>query len=116
MYDLGFPTKILSSLFYIAKRSKVIKPKHKIEIPQTVYITDEPVEWFFTDKEGYLKKKKRLNVNADNIYKAFCKKELKNGIVAQLIYLKGRRVINDGEDPAYVVEYLNKKKLSKSYF
>lgn len=114
MNEFQFPKNILTSLFYMIKRSRKVKPRHGIQIPHTIHITDEPVEWFFTNKEGYLKKKYRLNVNVDNIYKEFCRKQLKNGVVAKLIYLKKNHLKNEkDEEPPYVVEYFDKFQLSK---
>jgi hypothetical protein len=55
----------------------------RIKIPSTVFIKGEsPYNWFFSNSENILKRKKRENLNMQEIYKEFCYNRLDTDIVA----------------------------------
>lgn len=59
-----------------------------IRIPDTVYIDDEPTEWYFTSKDGKIRKKLRENITKKNIFNHFLKKSRESDIIATFISTK----------------------------
>ena len=48
-----------------------------------------PCYWFFTSKEGLMKKKTQANLNFETIYQTFCKSSTKSGCCAYFISEEG---------------------------
>ncbi|EAR90419.2 hypothetical protein TTHERM_00112690 (macronuclear) [Tetrahymena thermophila SB210] len=72
---------------YIWTQSDMFEQKLNVNLPQTVIFKNSlPIFWYFTDKNGQIKKKKTEKHTPENIYEVFTKKIPKCGVVAQLLY------------------------------
>jgi len=60
------------------------------KIPDSVIFKNSlPCYWFFTNKDGIMKKKSQANLNFENIYNHFCKGNKKSGCCAYLLSEEG---------------------------
>lgn len=137
--EIGDQNKLLFQLYNLAWEKSPFLKNANIYIPDTIIIDDEPLEWYFTNKNGEVKKKLRENLRIKNILKTFSKKTRGSEIVAKFVTLKrflnNKNGAEDQLDPlerkykritgagfeeksknrasSIVVEYMTKKQLSK---
>lgn len=108
MNDLRHPEKILITFNNLLNMKTTIFPSAELLVCDSIFIGDEPIEWFFTTKEGVYKKKSRAKLTDINyIYHTFIKKVPKNdkGAVARMVTSTSEKKIN--------IEYFDRSKLSK---
>lgn len=61
--------------------------KLKLNIPDTVIFENkQPIFWYYSDSNGFIRKKKSENLFLDNIYEKFSQKSSKTNIVGYFIY------------------------------
>ena len=137
--QIGDQNKLLFRLYSLIWEKSPYLKNVNIYIPDTVIIDDEPLEWFFTNKKGFVKKKLRENLKAKNIVKTFCRKTRGCDIVAKFVSLKKflkksssskeildplerkyRKITGDGGikqvtegTSSIVVEYMTKKQVER---
>ena len=85
---LKYPKEILCNTFNLLHDVSSTKIISTFKIPDTIHLTDEPLDWYFTNKKHELKKRNRKNIKNEQIKKTFRQKAKGCKIVARLIYLK----------------------------
>ena len=81
----------------------------KLNIPDTVIFENkQPNFWYYNDKNGFIKKKKRANLFLDNIKEKFLIKTSKSNIIAYFIYKE--LTIGPGNVKKPTVEYFDEEK------
>ena len=76
----GFKT----SLYYMLwLKDNILQINNKFYIPDTILFKfDNPIEWFFSTKDGVIKKKSKNKLDLKEILSNFIKKKNKSGIIA----------------------------------
>ena len=106
------------------------KPSCKFDIPDTIlYRKNAPTFWYFTSKQGYVKRKRTKNITPDKILESFKKKNHSSGILAYFLYNldENGKPINEIEEIYFSkkkipqkrtskIVYFDEKKLSSSFF
>ena len=110
MQELRHPDKILTNFHSLLIQETTIFPSRNLKICETILITHEILDWFYTNKKGVLKRRSRNQFTDINyIYKSFIK--ISNNscdVVARLITYNHLHQI--------VVEYFDRKQLSNYFF
>lgn len=59
MNELRHPDRILTTFHNLLHLKTTIFPGRELRMCDSIFISDEPIEWFFTDKNGVYKRKSR---------------------------------------------------------
>eukprot|EP00163_Fabomonas_tropica_P004094 TRINITY_DN13627_c0_g1_i1.p1 TRINITY_DN13627_c0_g1~~TRINITY_DN13627_c0_g1_i1.p1 ORF type:complete len:788 (+),score=186.29 TRINITY_DN13627_c0_g1_i1:361-2724(+) len=80
-----------------------------VRIPDTVIIGEggRITNWYFTSVDGRIKRKNRVNLLVDNVYKAFTKKKNARDVVAQYTH----NSFNEKMYPTSTIDYFNSEEL-----
>lgn len=70
-------------MYLLSQQDPIKKGYPAIKIPDTIHFKSGlPINWIFTGKEGYIKKKAKENLNIEQIKKSFLKNQTTCGIIA----------------------------------
>lgn len=105
--EIGDQNKLLFQLYNLVWEKSPYLKHLNVYIPDTVIIDDEPLEWYFTNKNGEVKKKLRENLKVKNIVKTFCRKTRGCDVVAKFVTLK--KFLKKGSDEAEALDPLERK-------
>lgn len=132
--ELDNPQYIIFKLFKLLHKKSPHLKNREIRIPDTVIIETEPIDWYFTNKQGQIKKKMRNKLTPEKILEEFKRKTKGHQITAKLITLsrsktpnnstrslRNKKIINLSIDPEpqnqkVEIAYLTSKQLSKSIY
>jgi len=96
---------MIENLFHYLWWKDELDSGPEINIPDTIiYKFRQPAFWYFTGKDGKIKKKRKFNISNIKIEEAFASKELGSDIVAYYLF-------SDPETQKTTIEYLNKSSL-----
>jgi len=104
---------VIENLFYYLWCKDDESSGPTINIPDTIiYIFCQPAYWYFTSRDGQIKKKNRYNLTSEKILEAFLKKRpLGCDIIAYFLSAnKSRRQAKEGKEDT-VIEYFDEQGL-----
>ena len=90
----------------------------QILIPDTIiYQFNELIGWYFTGKQGTVKKKSKNKSISEAVYESFTKNIPECQIVACIMRQPKMLIQSNNKEEDYIVyEYLNQEELSLAYF
>jgi len=93
--ELKEPYKILWQLWGLLWERTPLLPT-PLYIPDTICIEDDIVDWYFTSKDGKIKRKLRENLRKEKVLQKFCRiaQKANTDIVAVLIFLENMNAVD----------------------